>query len=216
MRLPWRRSRTLHQQLMEEAQLDDERSARPDNDAGGWAEEPAAGWGFGAGEAVSTDALGQPAPAPGAAFHGIPRQRGEWDAVITAEAPGLEGEELDFLALEDGDVFMEHALPRGDVSPLADAVEARLAPPYRAHAVRQQGDLWAVSARRIRLERFQARGNEIDLTVRQGERALRIDGRDVMAEVPGLEALGQTAGADYHVWASRVEGDLWEVEVSPL
>jgi hypothetical protein len=206
----------LHEQLMEEVQLEQAESAPGERETGGWAEQPDAGWGFDAGEPAPAEAGGRAAQAQPAAFHGVSRPRGEWDAVVTAEAPGLEGDELDFLALDGGDVFVEQALPRGDVSPLADAVEARLAPPYRARAVRQEDDLWAVSARRIRLERFRAPGNQIDLTVREDERTLRVDGRDVSGDVPELETLGADTAASFHARASRVDDDLWEVEVGPL
>ncbi|MGZ4398844.1 MAG: hypothetical protein ACXVZ1_10580 [Gaiellaceae bacterium] len=217
MRLPWRRSRTLHEQLIEQAELEPFESAPGmQEEAGGWPEEPAGEWGFGASQSPPADVLGQPVGVAGATFHGMAPPPAAWDVVVTAEAPGLQGDELDFLGLEGGDVFMEGAIPRGNVSPLADAVEARLRPPYRAHAVRRQDELWAVSARRVRLERFQARGNDVDLTVRDGERTLRVDGSDAMADVPELETFGQEAGPAFHVRASRVDGDLWEVEVSSL
>src|SRR5437868_8118445 len=79
-------------------------------------------------------------------IHGVPRPR-EWDAVVAAEAPDLKGDAATFVALENGDLIEEEG-PEGDLSPLADAVEGRLAPPYRAQAVQKGEGVWTVAARR--------------------------------------------------------------------
>src|ERR687887_552013 len=80
-----------------------------------------------------------------AGVHGIARQR-EWDAVATVQAPDIAGSELAFDVLPDRTVLVD--AEEGDASraPLADAVEGELQPPYRARAVRQSEDLWAVAA----------------------------------------------------------------------
>ena len=153
----------------------------------------------------------------GLSFIGVPRTRGNWDLVVTAEAPGLVGaDEVGFVAVEDGDIFMDSQLPEGDVTPLAEAIELQIQPPYRAYGTRKQDDLWAVAARAIELGHFSADGEEIELTVRDGERELLVDGRKSLGSVPELERLGEGEGADFFARAVRIEDDLWEVSVSPL
>jgi len=153
----------------------------------------------------------------GLSFVGVPRTRGNWDLVVTAEAPGLVGaDEVGFVAVEDGDIFMDSQLPEGDVTPLAEAIELQIQPPYRAYGTRKQDDLWAVAARAIELGHFSADGEEIELTVRDGERELLVDGRKSLGSVPELERLGEGEGADFFARAVRIEDDLWEVSVSPL
>ncbi len=153
----------------------------------------------------------------GASFMGIPRTRGNWDLVVTAEAPGLTGaDELGFVTVEDGDILMDAQLPEGDVTPLAEAIELRIPPPYRSYGARQEGDLWAVSARAIEIGRFDATGAEIELTIRGGERELVVDGRKSFGSVPELERLGKEQGADFFAHAVRIEDDLWELTISPL
>ena len=73
--------------------------------------------------------------------HGVPRPR-RWDSVVTVEAPGIDGDERDFVLLADGTLIGEDA-----DKPLAEAVD--LDPPFRAQAVRRGDDLWAVAANRI-------------------------------------------------------------------
>ena len=153
----------------------------------------------------------------GLSFMGVPRTRGNWDLVVTGEAPGLVGaDEVGFVAVEDGDLFMDSQLPEGDVTPLAEAIELQIQPPYRAYGSRQQGDLWAVAARAIELGRFKATGDELELTVKDGSRELVVDGRRSFGSVPELERLGEAEGAEFFAHAVRVEDDLWEVTVNPL
>lgn len=153
----------------------------------------------------------------GGSFVGIPRTRGNWDLVVTGEAPDLAGsDELGFVAVENGDIFMDSQLPEGDVTPLAEAIELRIQPPYRAYGIRQEGDLWAVSARAIELGQFQAAGDEIELMVRGDERELVVDGSTSFGSVPELKQLGKEASEDFFARAVRIDGDLWEVTVSRL
>lgn len=128
-----------------------------------------------------------------------------WDAVATAEAPGLAGDEAEFVVLPDGTLVGEQAQV-----PLADALA--LEPPYRAEAVRREGDLWAAAARRIDVARFAHDGDEIELSVVDGERTLTVDGLREWGSIPELER----PLASYAVHARRLDGDLWEVRVSPL
>lgn len=166
---------------------------------------------------VETSFAGTSVEHGGGSFVGIPRMRGNWDLVVTKTAPGLTGsDELGFVAVEDGDIFMDSQLPEGDVTPLAEAIELQIQPPYRAYGARQEGDLWAVAARAIEIARFQAAGDEIELTVREGKHELLVDGRKSFGSVVELERLGEEEGADFFARAVRIEDDLWEVTVSPL
>jgi hypothetical protein len=89
---------------------------------------------------------GRPFPWDEVGIHGVARPR-EWDAVVTTEAPGLEGNEVSFVALADGDLVVAEG--EGDLSPLADALEQSLRPPYHAIAIRRGKTQWAVAAKSI-------------------------------------------------------------------
>jgi len=179
----FRRSKPLHERLAEEGGLV-ERKTRP----------------------LYTGVI------PETGIHGIPRER-EYDAVVSAEAADVGGAEVAFVTLSDGSLVVEHEEGDGDLTPLAQAVEAQLAPPYRARAVRKAGDIWAVAARRIRIVELDADGDEIEL-VRQGEeRSLVIDGQRAFGTIHELEAL---TDGDAVIRATRIDGNLWEVSREPL
>lgn len=151
----------------------------------------------------------------GAGIHGLQRLR-EWDAVVTVDAPPLRGDRAQFVALRDRTLLLEDG--DDDVAPLAEAVEAQLEPPYRAEAVRRHETLWAVAARAIEVVELpdDPGGDELTLTVRHGERELLVDGARTFGSMPALERLAQDRHDAYAVRAARLDGDLWEVEVSPL
>jgi hypothetical protein len=148
-------------------------------------------------------------------IHGVSRPR-RWDAVGSAEAPDLEGTELHFVVLPNGDIVVDEDEPDGTIAPLAEAIEESLDRPYRAEAVRRDGDVWAVGAERIQVAELDAPGEELQLAANGGERTLTVDGERSFGTVPELEQLGATLGRDYVVRARRVAGSVWEVEASPL
>jgi hypothetical protein len=148
-------------------------------------------------------------------IHGVPRPR-RWDAVGSAEAPGLTGDEVHFVTLPNGDLVLDEEEPAGSVAPLAEAVEQAIQPPYRAEAVRRGEDVWAVAARRVEVAELDAGGDELELTVHDGERTLTVDGERAFGSVPELEQIGSREGAAYVVRATRLDGRLWEVQVTPL
>ena len=76
-------------------------------------------------------------------IHGVPRPR-EWDAVASAEAPDLEGDEVLFVVLPDGSLLVDEGVDADALPPLADALEEMIQPPYRAQAVHREGATWAV------------------------------------------------------------------------
>jgi len=139
-----------------------------------------------------------------------------WEAVVTADAPDVDGDEVSFVAMPDGSLIVEEEKGDAQLDPLASAVEERLAPPYRAHAVRRTESLWAVSARRIQLAQFEATGEAIELSMTEEGRKVVVDGMPAFGSVPALEQLGQAAGSSYAVHAERLDADLWEVRVAAL
>jgi len=156
----------------------------------------------------------RPAPVE-TGIHGVPRPR-EWDAVATATAPALRGDEVEFVALPDGTLVVDDDFDDQALTPLADAVEQSLPPPYRAQAVHRGGDTWAVAARRIHVVEMPepVEGDELELSVADGERTLVVDGQPAFGSVPSLERLSSHDA--YVVRARRLDGDLWEVGVSVL
>jgi hypothetical protein len=194
----FRRRKPLHVRLAEAGDL------RLDPDAAprmGQAAEPP-GWD------------GEPRGEPG--IHGVPRPR-RWDAVATAEAAALSGDAVHFVALPDGSILVEEDEPDAALTPLADAVEASIPPPYRAEAVRRGPTSWAVAASRIVVDEVPGvRGDEAELVVTREGRTLHVDGRPTFGSAPALERAGEAQGPEYVVRASRLDGELWEVSASPL
>ena len=154
-------------------------------------------------------ALGEsPAPAPFEpprsllARVGVPDAAGvspkEWDATAVLEAPELAGERVEFTTIPDGDVIVGEETGDADVSPLADAVERHVSPPYRAVA-----------------QVPFPHGDKLELSRHGDDEELRVDGEASDESVPReLERVGEAAGDSYYVEADRIDGDLWEVRVT--
>jgi hypothetical protein len=156
---------------------------------------------------------GGPRGEPG--IHGIARAR-RWDTVVTASAPGLPGDAIDFVVLADGAVIVDD-VARDAVRPLADALRATIEPPFRAEGSRSDGETWAAGAWSIRvLEAAGLDGAEVELVVTREGRALHVDGRPSFDASPTLEQAGQAEGPEYVVRAKRLTGALWEVEATAL
>ncbi len=132
------------------------------------------------------DVFGNPSPLGQVAFHGVARPR-RWDAVTSAEAE-LPGAEVHFVALPDGTLLVDEDVPDGALLPLAEAVEQSLQPPYRALAVRQGERIWSVAAVETRVR---------ELAGVEGDELERVE--------DGVVLRGR-----------RLDGDLWEVEETPL
>jgi len=149
-------------------------------------------------------------------IHGVPRAR-RWDAVASAEAPGLRGDLVHFVALADGTLVVDEDEPDDSLAPLADAIEGVIAPPYRAEAVRQGAATWAVAGSRIVVvEAPGLKGDEAQLVATREGRVLQVDGRTTLASAPTLQRAGEAQGSEYVVRATRLDGDLWEVDATPL
>jgi hypothetical protein len=147
--------------------------------------------------------------------HGIHRQR-EWDFVGTTVAPGLADDRIVFVVLPDETLLIEEG-EGGDVEPLAGALAGQLELPHRVVAVRQEGDRWAVAANRIEARELpELPGDEITLTLRGMDRELLIDGAEADEAVPALEQLARERYDAYVLEAERLDGDLWEIRITPL
>jgi hypothetical protein len=140
-----------------------------------------------------------PPPAPVRQPAGV--REAAWDVYTTAHAPQLVGDLVEFATLPSGDVIIDLEEGDADLSPLADAVEKHLRPPYRATGRREQDALWAVAARRIEVRALPPRdGDAFDVVVRNGQ-----------PDFFGLDPEGE-----YAVRAERLDGDLWEIQVGVL
>ncbi len=192
-----RRRETLNEQLLREAGLD-----------------PA--------QVLGDAPLPLEAPKSLLAVVGLPDGSGvspkEWDTAVTVAAPVLVGNRVEFTTIPNGDLIVGEEAGDADLSPLADAVERHVSPPYRAVAARQDGGLWAVGAKRIEVARIPfANGDRLDLSQHGSARELRVDHEPSDADVPPeLAALGRAAGDSFYVEAERIDGDLWEVRVTAL
>jgi hypothetical protein len=152
-------------------------------------------------------------------IHGVARPR-EWDAVVTANAPQLGVGQLEWVTLPDGTLVVDDSLDLepGALDPLAAALETQLQPPYRAEAVWRGGSSWGVAARRIEVAELPAdvTGEELVLSVADGEHSLTIDGEPSRRRLPTLEKLGAARGESFVVRAERLADLAWEVEISLL
>jgi hypothetical protein len=159
--------------------------------------------------------VGPPEPGlPG--YHGVQRPR-HWDAVVMAQAPDLPGDETTFVVLADGSVVLDEELPEPAVEPIAEALDQMLDAPYRVEAVRRQDDIWAAAARRVDLlELSEANGEELTLTMQDGNRSLTVDGLPEFGSAPELERFAAERFDSYVAVANRLDGHLYEVRVSPL
>jgi hypothetical protein len=199
-----RRQETLNEQLLREAGLD------PGQVLGDGAPGPEL-------PQAQLDPLLPVRPRQRAAEGASPDPR-EWDAAVTVSALDLAGDEIKFTTIPDGDVIVSEETGDADLSPLADALERHVDPPYRAVAVRQDGDLWAVCARRIQVAQIPfSGGDKLELSWNGNEEELRVDGDTSDAAVPRrLEEVGEAAGPRYYVEAQRIDGDLWEVRATGI
>jgi hypothetical protein len=97
-------------------------------------------------------------------------------------------DEVHFSALPDGSLIVEEEVPDGSLTPLAEAIEVTLNPPYSAEGVVREDGVWAIAASRIRVREFpETEADEVELVE---------DGNVVIGR--------------------RLDGDLFEVTVTPL
>ena len=146
---------------------------------------------------------------------GVPRGR-TWDAVGSASCPLLSGDTVTFVTLDDGTIVVDAALPDDSLVPIADAIEATLRPPYRAAAIRSEGEIWTAVAESIRIvELPDLDADTVELTNVDGERTLKLDGELSADNVAALADIADEVG-DVVIEAERVDGDIYAADVFPL
>jgi hypothetical protein len=129
-----------------------------------------------------------------------------------------KGDEAVFVLLGDGRLIPLHG-PREAMEAAARALEGELDTPYRALAVRREGDVWAVGAVAIEVAELPAdtEGDELLLTVtEEGERALEVDGRPTLEGIEPIERAARGRYDAYVLRASRLDERLWEIGIDPL
>ena len=150
-----------------------------------------------------------------AGIHGMPRGR-TWDVVASATAAELPGETATFVVLEDGTIVVDADLPDGVLQPLAEALERSVEAPYRAAAMRHEGDVWTAVAESVTIVELPGvEETEVELTVVGGERTLKLDGDETIRPLAALDALAEEH-ADVVIHAERVDGHLFAADVYPL
>jgi hypothetical protein len=208
----FKREKPLHEQLAEEGGLDlsDDLAAGSRDLAEPPAEEERQ-------VSIAEMVMGPKLSADLLAIHGIPRAR-EWDAMATAEAPGLPGDSIEFVALEDGSLVIDDDIPDDALTPLADVLEGGIAAPYHAFALRQSENIWSVAALRIRVVEVpeDVPGDKVDLVVNGEDRTVLIDDVESNMTVPSLEEFAAQQFGSFVLQASRLDDVLWEVTVLPL
>jgi hypothetical protein len=207
----FRRERPIHEQLAEEGGLDIEGGAA---DEPGELEPPEEPWGA---VTVARALLGPQVAEDLLASHGVPRAR-EWDAIATAEAPELPGDRIEFVVLEDGTLFVDLDLPEDALTPIAEALEATINPPYRAVAMRREEDVWSATAMQVDIVVVpqDIPGDEVVIAAHEGDVKLLIDDEEYEGEIPALETFGQERFESFVLTASRLDTQLWEVTVNAL
>jgi hypothetical protein len=155
------------------------------------------------------------APWHQAGVHGVPRPR-EYDAVVSLVAEGVRGDEVPFVALEDGTLLLESDQDV-DLDAFADALEGSISPPYRALAIRKDETTWALAANSIQVATIEeeVEGDTVELAVQNGDTMLLVDGTPAFGSLASFERLAEGLDA-YVIRANRLDGSLWEVQVTPL
>ena len=108
-----------------------------------------------------------------------------YDAVVAAHAPELTGDAVTFFALQDGTLVVNEDIPDGSLAPVADALEQMVR--RRTAPLRADGRRNLDGGRRVRGHRRAPdfEGDEVDLSVVDGERTLTVDGEPDDGSVPG-------------------------------
>jgi hypothetical protein len=139
------------------------------------------------------------------------------DAVVTVDAPDVEGDAVQFVSLPDGTLLVEDGAD-SPLDALAAAVEQEVPSPYRARAVRRGETLWAVEAKRIEVLQIPEApaGDTIDLTQTADGTTLTVDDQRIFGSIPVLAQRGEREGREYTVHAERLDGDIFEVRAAAL
>lgn len=158
-------------------------------------------------------------PPPGFAFTGLtgrPRPA-RWKVVVIETAPGIPGDEVRFVTLDDGAIVVDEDVPDGVLGPLADAVERSVPPPYNAEAARQDGDVWAVGANPVAIAILPValEGDHIEQSSYAGEQTCTVDGAPAVP-IAELIEIGNRHGAEFSLVADRLDETTWVVRAESL
>ncbi len=138
--------------------------------------------------------------------------------MATVDAPGMEGDKVELVALEDGRLVVEEGFA-ADPEALAAGLAGSLARPFRASAVRH-ADVWAVGGSTIEVVQLDPNpeGDDLELSWDGETLALAADG--IPVDVERAEALERIASerqrGPYAARARRLEDNLFELSVLPL
>jgi hypothetical protein len=140
-----------------------------------------------------------------------------WDALVSAHAPGLSGNEVRFAVAADGRTIAGADASADAVAALGRAVARQLEAPFWAIAVPDEGDEWTAAATAAEiLELPEAAGDEIEASRVGGAVTYRVDGEDSDAHLPAIDALLDREGGDGAVVAHRFAGPVWVAETFSL
>ena len=137
--------------------------------------------------------------------------------VISLSAPNIEGDYAVFVSLPDGLLIVEEYEGESDLTVFADAIERRLAVPYRAQAVRANESRFIVVASEIlTVELPGLDGEELIVVVApDGERCAVLDGVRIELDRPELdEVIDESAPCLLRV--VNVDEAVWEIKAEIL
>jgi hypothetical protein len=105
-------------------------------------------------------------------------------------------------------------VPDGSLGPSRTQIEEMVAPPYRAAAREDEGDMWTRWPRASDRRAAGVASDELELTVVGGERTLTVGDEQTTSRCPrSTRSRGQ---GDVAIHAERVDGDTFSVDVFPL
>lgn len=133
------------------------------------------------------------------------------DAVAGLDLPELQGDGVSFVVLPDRDLLVEEELGDASLKSAATALERQVKPPYRAGGRRQGRSSRTFVAQRIEVVEMPGEpADSIMLARHDGEETV-----EGTADPARWRELGQGLD-DYVLEAARLDGDLFEVKLSPL
>ena len=161
---------------------------------------------------------------------GLARAR-EWDATALVELPEFAREPIATFGLvaRRGRLRSEPSVPSGILERVAAELDAGLARPYAARAVRQGPIEWLVGAVELHSEEIElggpAEAGSIEVARPPGGgRQVIVDGEEALEPfatalgvvVEVLDRRGSARFESFVARADKVEGDHWDVTVDPL
>ena len=151
---------------------------------------------------------------PGEEDQGGEEPRG---VVVSLLAPNAAGDYAVFVSLPEQLLIVEEQDGQDDLGVFADAVEKRLAAPYRARALRVDERRFVVVANEIEtIELPGLTGDELVVfALPDGERTAILDGKTLELAQPELEAILKES-APCLLRLDNVDESVWEISVDLL